>query len=116
MAPEVVTRSGHNYGVDYYTLGALLHELVCGLPPFYSQDQNTMLNNILGQQLIIPNQVSSSLRDLLYKLLDKNIDERLCSFEEIKKHRWLKNVDWDLYARKQVPSPITIDLRNTYIH
>lgn len=36
MAPEVVTRAGHNYGVDYYTLGALLHELVCGLPPFYS--------------------------------------------------------------------------------
>jgi len=36
MAPEVVKRSGHNYGVDFYTLGALLHELVCGLPPFYS--------------------------------------------------------------------------------
>ena len=30
MAPEVVTRNGHSYGVDFYTLGALLHELVCG--------------------------------------------------------------------------------------
>lgn len=47
MAPEVVTRDGHSYGVDYYTLGALLHELVCGLPPFYSRDPEEMMMNIL---------------------------------------------------------------------
>ena len=38
MAPEVVRRDGHSYAVDYYTLGALLHELVCGLPPYYTRD------------------------------------------------------------------------------
>ena len=49
MAPEVVNRTGHNYGVDFYTLGALLHELVCGLPPFYSQNPDEMMNNIINQ-------------------------------------------------------------------
>jgi len=48
MAPEVVTRSGHNYGIDYYTLGALLHELVIGLPPFYSKDTGLMMQNIVS--------------------------------------------------------------------
>jgi serine/threonine protein kinase len=43
MAPEVVTREGHGYAVDFYTLGALLHEMVCGLPPFYSRNQEEML-------------------------------------------------------------------------
>ena len=38
MAPEVVKREGHGYPVDFYTLGALLHELVCGLPPYYNRD------------------------------------------------------------------------------
>jgi len=47
MAPEVVTRNGHSYGVDFYTLGALLHELVCGLPPFYSRDPEEMMANII---------------------------------------------------------------------
>lgn len=48
MAPEVVTRTGHSYEVDFYTLGALLHELVLGLPPFYSRDPEEMINNILN--------------------------------------------------------------------
>ena len=38
MPPEMIMRSGHGFGVDYYTLGALLYELVTGLPPYYSRD------------------------------------------------------------------------------
>jgi serum/glucocorticoid-regulated kinase 2 len=72
MAPEIVTREGHSYAVDYYTLGALLHELVVGLPPFYSRDPDEMMENILNQRLVIPPEVTPKLADLLYKLLDKN--------------------------------------------
>ncbi len=73
MAPEIVMRSGHSYAVDYYTLGALLHELVCGLPPFYSRDPDEMMQNILNERLVIPSDVSPLLADLLYKLLDKDM-------------------------------------------
>lgn len=38
MAPEMLSKSGHTYSVDYYCLGALLYELVTGSPPFYSRD------------------------------------------------------------------------------
>ena len=47
MTPEVVTRVPHSYGVDFYALGALLHELICGLPPFYSKNRDEMMNNII---------------------------------------------------------------------
>ena len=36
MAPEMIEKRGHTITLDYYTLGALLYELVSGCPPFYS--------------------------------------------------------------------------------
>lgn len=40
MSPEMLTGIGHGYAVDYYSLGAILFEMLTGLPPFYSTDRN----------------------------------------------------------------------------
>lgn len=47
-APEIVQREGHNYSLDFYSLGALLHEMILGTPPFYSQNYEEMAFNILN--------------------------------------------------------------------
>jgi len=73
MAPEVVTRNGYNYGVDFYTLGALLHELVIGLPPFYSKNSDEMMSNIVNKKLVLPKNISRPLSDLLHRLLHKDL-------------------------------------------
>lgn len=39
MAPEMIMKAGHSFAIDYYSLGALLYELITGLPPFYCKDQ-----------------------------------------------------------------------------
>jgi serum/glucocorticoid-regulated kinase 2 len=46
MAPEVLGSNGYNYSVDFYTLGAFLYELVTGLPPYYADSTEKILNNI----------------------------------------------------------------------
>jgi len=73
MAPEMILRTGHSYSLDYYSLGALLYELVTGLPPFYTKDQKALQESILFEELSFPNQVmlSSEIKDLLVKLLQK---------------------------------------------
>lgn len=116
MAPQVVQRSGHSYEVDFYSLGALLHELVCGLPPFYSRDHDEMLERICNENLKISNTVSPNLKNLLTKLLIKDKQKRLNNFEEIKKHPWLKDIIWEKIIERKLQSPIKIDLYSTYIH
>ena len=39
MSPEMLRREGHDYTLDFYSLGALLFELLSGLPPFYSENK-----------------------------------------------------------------------------
>ncbi len=47
MSPEMLNGKPYSYGIDYYSLGAVLYEMVTGLPPFYSTDQNEMFINCL---------------------------------------------------------------------
>jgi serine/threonine protein kinase len=42
MSPEMLMGCGHGFAVDYYSLGAILFEMLTGLPPFYSLDRNQM--------------------------------------------------------------------------
>ena len=39
--------SGHNYLLDYYTLGILTFELVAGIPPFFAKYKKELIRKIL---------------------------------------------------------------------
>ena len=54
MPPEMLLKVGHSYPVDYYCLGAILYELVTGLPPFYSHDTDKIYESILSEELTFP--------------------------------------------------------------
>jgi serine/threonine protein kinase len=47
MSPEVLINEGHSFPVDFYALGAILFEMITGLPPHYDQDRDTMYRQIV---------------------------------------------------------------------
>jgi serine/threonine protein kinase len=79
MSPEMINRTGHDKGVDFYGLGAILYEFVIGFPPFYSEDSEAMMHDIVNCRLTFPSphDISPELLDLLCKLLQKNPDRRM---------------------------------------
>jgi serine/threonine protein kinase len=39
IAPEMLKKIGYGKAVDWYLLGVLLHEMLIGIPPHYTNDR-----------------------------------------------------------------------------
>ncbi|CAD8095078.1 unnamed protein product [Paramecium sonneborni] len=110
MAPEMLLKSGHTFQLDLYCLGALLYELITGLPPFYSRNLDEIYQRILHSKLTFPPQLqlSSSIKHLLTNLLAKNPKDRIDSIDTLLNHPWMtqwgdSNLYKDIYLKKFKP-------------
>ena len=65
MSPEMLCQDNHGRMVDFYSLGALLYEMLNGLPPLYSSDRDEMYQNIVYRKPSYPKHVSDEAIALL---------------------------------------------------
>lgn len=75
MSPEMLRPQRiHGRQVDYYALGALLFEMLTGLPPHFSENREEMYRKILSANAEYPRYLSPMAKSLLKGLLMKNPD------------------------------------------
>ncbi|GFO10851.1 serine/threonine-protein kinase sgk1-like [Plakobranchus ocellatus] len=107
LAPEVLRKQPYDKTVDWWCLGAVLYEMMYGLPPFYSRDTAEMYDNILFKPLRLRTNVSAAGRSILEGLLQKEKESRLGAnrdYHEIKSHDFFADINWqDLYDKKITP-------------
>jgi len=108
MAPEILTRTGHGKAVDWWSLGALMFDMLTGAPPFTAENRKKTIERILKGKLTVPNYLTPDARDLVRRLLKRQICQRLGSgpadADPIKTHPFFKHINWaDVIARKLEP-------------
>lgn len=109
LAPEILGKAGHGRSVDWHLLGVLLHELVTGQIPYYDKSRLQLFKNIKEAQLILPEGLSESAKDLLTLLLKRDPHSRLGAGKEdaneIKAHPWFEGIDWNEALRRKLKPP-----------
>uniref|UniRef100_A0A1A7YG58 non-specific serine/threonine protein kinase n=1 Tax=Iconisemion striatum TaxID=60296 RepID=A0A1A7YG58_9TELE len=108
MAPEILMRSGHNRAVDWWSLGALMYDMLTGAPPFTGENRKKTIDKILKCKLSLPPYLTQEARDLLKRLLKRNASSRLGAgpgdAAEVQAHPFFRFINWeDLLARKVEP-------------
>eukprot|EP00357_Protocruzia_adherens_P027917 CAMPEP_0115011738 /NCGR_PEP_ID=MMETSP0216-20121206/24250_1 /TAXON_ID=223996 /ORGANISM="Protocruzia adherens, Strain Boccale" /LENGTH=349 /DNA_ID=CAMNT_0002380521 /DNA_START=159 /DNA_END=1208 /DNA_ORIENTATION=- len=109
LAPEVLDKRGHGIAVDWWGFGALIYEMLSGLPPFYSTNREAMFEQIRGGTVEYKRYFSPEVTNLLQSLFIRDPDKRLGGSsrdaEEIKEHPWFAEVDFDKMARREIAPP-----------
>ncbi|KAI4883635.1 hypothetical protein NFI96_012923, partial [Prochilodus magdalenae] len=119
LAPEVLQQREYDRTVDWWGLGAVLHEMLYGLPPFYSADRMVMLSNIMFQPLVLKAGVSKAGRDLLKRLLNRDRAKRLGAKHdvvELQRHSFFSSIQWDDLVAKKIPPPFVPSLVSPVHH
>ena len=92
LAPEMVTKSGHNESVDIWALGVLLFEMLTGRTPFnFTGDRIQLFNNIKTLRIVWTDDFPQLAKDLVGRILRLNPKDRL-TLDQIMNHQWFRDV------------------------
>ena len=110
LAPEIILEKGSNRPADWWSLGILVYEMLFGIPPFYSKDQQEMYRKTLLQPLKFSSKViiSPEAKDFIAGLLVKAPQKRLGAIAdslEVMSHPWFKDFNWRKLLDKTMPPP-----------
>uniref|UniRef100_A0A674F629 non-specific serine/threonine protein kinase n=1 Tax=Salmo trutta TaxID=8032 RepID=A0A674F629_SALTR len=109
MAPEVVNRRGHTHSADWWSFGVLMFEMLTGSLPFQGKDRKETMALILKAKLGMPQFLSPEVQSLIRALFKRNPTNRLGAgpdgVEEIKKHNFFGNIDWNKLYRREIKPP-----------
>ena len=108
MAPEIILNKGYGLGVDWWALGILLYEMICGVDPFADESPMKIYENILEGKIKFTSDFDDASKSLIKHLLDKDISRRYGNLkngvEDIKNHEFFKTMNWDKLLKQEIPA------------
>lgn len=114
MSPEMITQSEYGVEIDIWALGILLYEMLTNVTPFYSQNRNKMMENIINSNPDLLSIHDKKAANLIRNLLVKDPKKRF-TIKDIKSHPFFSDINWDLVMRKEYKPtyiPYTLNQEN----
>ncbi|XP_030629130.1 serine/threonine-protein kinase N2 isoform X2 [Chanos chanos] len=109
LAPEVLTETSYTRAVDWWGLGVLIFEMLVGESPFPGDDEEEVFDSIVNDEVRYPRFLSTEAITIMRRLLRRNPERRLGAgekdAEEVKKHLFFRNIDWNGLLAKRVKPP-----------
>ena len=103
----MLTKQGYGCECDWWGLGVVLFECLCGFAPFYAGNAKQTCRNIVNysRSLIVPAdaELSEHAKDCILKLLC-SWQSRM-DFAALQKHAFMKGVDWLNLQHMAPPHP-----------
>ena len=103
MSPEMLLQQGHNFRMDWWCLGLLMHEMLSAKHPFHGPSHYETLKNMVTKQPTIDQRVSHNAAAVVRSLLIKNPRSRMCcqkGCDELKSLAFFADINWeDLYNK-----------------
>ncbi|THV07983.1 kinase-like protein [Dendrothele bispora CBS 962.96] len=121
MAPQVLSRKGYSYEIDYWSLGITAYELLFHRRPFDGRDAHRMTQSILKDPLKFPSDSRDKLSNegvsALKQFMKRDPTKRLgCrpggrGMEDIRRHPWFSSLDWEKLENKELVPPFVPDMK-----
>ncbi|XP_038143488.1 cGMP-dependent protein kinase 2 [Cyprinodon tularosa] len=109
MAPEIIKNQGHDFAVDFWSLGILIFELLVGSPPFSSSEPQKIYSKILDGELKFPPYLSEAAKSIISKLCRPRPGQRLGNtkngIKDVRHHRWYSSMNWHKLRMCQLDAP-----------
>uniref|UniRef100_A0A8C6ULP9 protein kinase C n=1 Tax=Neogobius melanostomus TaxID=47308 RepID=A0A8C6ULP9_9GOBI len=117
LAPEVLTETSYTRAVDWWGLGVLIFEMLVGESPFPGDDEEEVFDSIVNDEVRYPRFLSTEAISIMRRLLRRSPERRLGAgerdAEEVKKHLFFRNMDWNGLLAKKVKPPFVPTIQGT---
>jgi serine/threonine protein kinase len=116
LAPEILLKKGYDKAVDWWSLGCVMYEMICGRLPFAIKKGVKMNIKTYDRAVQYPDRLSDNAKDLIQQLLVTDPSKRLGSgpngSENIKNHKFFNGVSWKDIQMKKIKPPFIPKLKN----
>lgn len=115
MAPEIIKNLPYGLAVDWWSFGVIIYEMIAGIDPFHDPDPMIVYQNILSGKIKFPRGFDRAAKSIVKHLLVIDLSKRYGNMkkgvEDIKRHLFFRDVEWELVEFQIVTMPFVPNVK-----